>query len=183
MEERAAALVPKAVEVIDRHLPPPDDGPSVWVAEETGIGPRRPAGRHGTAAGLAAFDGRTGAVQAIVRRRHRSAEGIELRRRLDRTTPRGRVIQLLPDPGRLHCSAAVAVCISYHPGRFAFHWLPTHAARPSRIAAWVALLSQKCPERSDLADFAAAERAITAFVATDNAHHATPFTWRKGGTF
>jgi hypothetical protein len=201
MAERDPACGPKAVEIIGLHLHPPDDGPTVGVDEQTGIGVRTPAApsqpaapgrparrefedaRHGTAAVLAAFCVNTGTVQAIVRRRHRSAEFIELLRRLDRGTPRGQVIHLILDPVKLHCSAEVALVIYYRPGRFAFHWLPTHAAWRSFIAAWFAVLSKQCRKRSELADFAAAEQAITDFVATDNAYQAKPFTWRKGVEF
>jgi transposase len=201
MEERDPAFVPKAVEIIGLQLHPPADGPTVCVDEKTGIGVRAPAApsqpaapgrparrefeyvRHGTAAVLAAFDVRTGAVQAIVRRRHRSAEFIELLRLLDRGTPRGQVIHLILDPVRLHRSAEVALFIYYRPGRFAFHWLPTHASWLSFIEAWFAILSKKCLKRSELADFAAAEQTITDFVTTYNAHHAKPFTWRKGVKF
>lgn len=201
MEERDPAFVPKAVEIIGLQLHPPADGPTFCVDEKTGIGVREPAApsqpaapgrparrefeyvRHGTAAVLAAFCVTTGAVQAIVRRRHRSAEFIELLRVLDRHVPKGQVIHLILDPVRLHCSAEVALFIYYRPGRFAFHWLPTHASWLSFIEAWFAILSKKCLTRSELADFAAAERAITDFVATYNTHHAKPFTWRKGVKF
>ena len=201
MEERDPAFVPKAVEVIDLQLHPPTDGPTVCVDEQTGIGVREPAApgqpaapgraarrefeyvRHGTAAVLAAFEVQTGRVQALVRRRHRSAEFIELLRVLDRGVPRGQVIHLILDPVRLHCSAEVAVYIYYHPGRFAFHWLPKHASWLSFVEAWFAILSKKCLKRCEWADFAAAEQAITGFVATYNAHHAKPFTWRKGVKF
>ena len=201
MAERDPAFAPKAVEVIELQLHPPDDGPTFCVDEKTGIGVRTPAApsqavapgraarrefeyvRHGTAAVLAAFDVRTGEVQALVRRRHRSAEFIELLRRLDQRTPRGQVIHLILDPVRLHCSAEVALFLYYHPARFCLHWLPLHASWLSFIEAWFAILGKKCLRRSELADFAAAERHIGAFVATYNAHHAKPFTWRKGVKF
>jgi DDE superfamily endonuclease len=201
MEERDPAFVPKAVEVIELQLYPPADGPTFCVDEKTGIGVRTPAApsqpaapgrparrefedvRHGTAAVLAAFEVRTGRVHALVRRRHRSCEFIELLRVLDRTTPKRQVIHLILDPVKLHCSAEVALFIYYRPDRFAFHWLPTHASWLSFIEAWFAILSKKCLKRGELADFAAAERAITDFVATYNAHHAKPFTWRKGVKF
>ncbi len=201
MEERDPAFVPKAVEIIDLQLHPPDDGPTFCVDEKTGIGVRTPAApsqpvapgrparrefeyvRHGTAAVLAAFEVRTGRVHALVRQRHRSCEFIELLRLLDRTVPRGQVIHLILDPVRLHRSAEVTVYLYYRPGRFALHWLPLHASWLSFIEAWFAILSKKCLKRSALVDFAAAERAITDFVATYNAHHAKPFTWRKGVKF
>lgn len=201
MEQRDPDFVVKAVEIIALQLHPPTDGPTVCVDEKTGIGVRTPAApgqpvapgrparrefesaRHGTAAVLAACCVLTGTVQAIVRRRHRSCAFIELLRVLDRAVPKRRVIHLILDPVRLHCSAEVALFIYYRPGRFAFHWLPKHASWLSFSEAWFAILSTKCLTRSELADFAAAEQAITDFVATYNAHHAKPFTWRKGVKF
>ena len=83
----------------------------------------------------------------------------------------------------MHCSAEVAVYVYYHPDRFRFHWLPLHASWLSFIEAWFAILSKKCLKRADLPDFDAAERALTDFIATYNAHQAHPFTWRKGVRF
>lgn len=201
MAERDPDFVPKAVAIMELQLHPPADGPLFNVDEKTGIGVRTPTApdqpaapgraarrefeyaRHGTASLLAAFHAQTGQVCGLVRRRHRSAEFIELLRLLHGEVPQGQVIHLILDPVRLHCSAEVAVFIYYHPGRFAFHWLPTHASWLSFIEVWFAILSKKCLKRSDLADFAAAERHITAFIATYNAHHAHPFIWRKGVRF
>lgn len=201
MEERDPAFVPKAVEVIGLQLHPPTDGPTFCIDEKTGIGVRTPAApsqpvapgqparrefeyvRHGTAALLAAYGVRTGQVIGIVRPRHRSAEFIELLRLLDQQIPKNEVIHLILDPVRLHCSAEVAVYVYYHPDRFRFHWLPLHASWLSFIEVWFAILSKKCLKRGELADFAAAETAITTFIATYNAHHAHPFTWKKGVRF
>jgi len=201
MQERDPAFVPKAVEVIGLQLAPPTDGPTFCVDEKTGIGVRTPAApsqpaapgrparrefeyvRHGTAALLAAFCVLTGTVHGIVRQRHRSAEFIELLRLLDGLVPTGQVIHLILDPVRLHCSAEVAVYVYYHPDRFAFHWLPLHASWLSFIEAWFAILSKKCLARSELADLPVAERTILDFIATYDAHHAHPFTWRKGVRF
>ncbi len=38
-------------------------------------------------------------------------------------------------------------------------------------------------QAAELADFAAAAQHITDFTATYNAHHAHPFTWKKGVRF
>jgi hypothetical protein len=201
MQERDPEFVAKAVAVIGLQLDPPTDGPTFCVDEKTGIGVRTPAApsppaapgqparrefeyvRHGTAALLAAFCVGTGAVHGIVRQRHRAAEFVELLRLLDRLVPEGQVIHLILDPVRMHRCAEVAVYFYYHPDRFAFHWLPLHASWLSFIEAWFAILSKKCLTRSELADFAAAERTILAFIATYDAHHAHPFTWRKGVRF
>lgn len=201
MEERDPDFMAKAIEIIELELDPPTDGPTFCVDEKTGIGVRTPAApsqpvapgqparrefeyvRHGTAALLAAFCVLTGVVHGIVRQRHRACEFIELLRLLDGLVPRGQVIHLILDPVRMHQSAEVAVDVYDHPDRFQFHWLPTHASWLSFIEAWFAILSKKCLARSELAAFAAAEQAITDFIATYDTHHAHPFTWKKGIRF
>lgn len=201
MEERDPDFVPKAVEIIELELHPPTDGPTFCVDEKTGIGVREPKApsqpaapgqaarrefeyvRHGTAAVLAAFAVQTGVVHALVRPRHRAAEFIELLRLLDAQVPPQQVIHLILDPVRMQCSAEVAVYVAYRPWRFRFHWLPLHASWLSFVEVWFALLTKKCLARGEFGDFAAAAAAISAFVATYNAHHAHPFTWKKGIRF
>ena len=201
MEERDPQFVEKAVAIIELELTPPTDGPTFCVDEKTGIGVREPAApsqpvapkrparrefeyvRHGTADLLAAFCVNTGAVTGIVRRRHRSSEFIELLDALHRQVPDDQAIHLTLDPVSLHASAEVARYLAARPERFAFHWLPKHASWLSFVEAWFAILAKKCLKRSGLADFAAAERTITGFIATYNAHHAKPFTWKKGVKF
>jgi len=201
MNDRDPDFVAKAVDIIELQLHPPTDGPLFAVDEKTGIGihlptapsqpvaPDQPARRefeyvrHGTAALLAAFCVLTGMVYGIVRPRHRAAEFIELLRLLDSMVPKDQVIHLIVDPVRMHRSAEVAVYVAYRPWRFQFHWLPLHASWLSFIEVWFAILSKKCLARSELADFLAADKAITAFIATYDAHHAHPFTWRKGIRF
>ncbi len=201
MDERDPAFVEKAVASIELQLHPPPDGVTFCVDEKTGIGVREPAApgqpvgpgrparrefeyvRHGTADLLAAFCVTTGEVTALVRQRHRSTEFLEVLETLHRQVPKRQVIHVLLDPVRLHASAEVAVYLYYRPDRFAFHWLPVHASWLSFIEAWFAILSKKCLKRAELTDFADAERTITDFVATYNAHHAKPFTWKKGVKF
>src|SRR5262245_31087923 len=201
MQERDPAFLAKAVAVIGLQLAPPTDGPTFGVDEKTGIGVRTPAAstqpaaparparrefeyvRHGTAALLAAFCVTTGVVHGLVRQRHRAAEFLELLDLLDGLVPQDQAIHLILDPVRMHCCAAVAVYVYERPGRFAFHWLPLHASWLSFIEAWFAILAKKCLRRAELADFPAAERAITDFIATYDAHHAHPFTWKKGVRF
>jgi transposase len=201
MEERDPEFVPKAVEIIELELHPPTDGPTFCVDEKTGIGVREPATptqgvapgqparrefeyvRHGTAAVLAAFAVQTGQVHGLVRQRHRSAEFIELLRLLDAQVPPTEVIHLILDPLRMHWSAEVAVYVAYRPWRFHFHWLPLHASWLSFIEAWFAILAKKCLARSTWDAFAAAATGISDFITTYNAHHAHPFSWKKGIRF
>jgi hypothetical protein len=201
MGERDPDFVAKAVAIIELELHPPSDGPTFCVDEKTGIGVREPAApsqpvaphrparrefeyvRHGTADLLAAFCVTTGQVTGLVRPRHRSAEFVELLATLHQHVPAGQVIHLILDAVSLHASAEVTRYLATRPERFACQWLPVHASWLSCVEAWFAILSKKCLKRSELADFAAAERTITDFIATYNAHHAKPFTWKKGIKF
>jgi hypothetical protein len=156
----------------------------------TPVAPGQPARRefeykrHGTVDLLAAFCVNDGQVTGLVRAHHRSREFCELLDQLDRQVPAGQTIHLIVDPVSLHRSAEVAVWLAFRPWRtFVFHWLPTHGSWLSFIEVWFSILSKKCLKRSDLADFAAAEQALTDFIATYNAHQAHPFTWRKGVHF
>jgi hypothetical protein len=201
MRERDPNFAAKAVEIIELELNPPTDGPTFCIDEKTGIGIREPAApsqpvapgrparrefeyvRNGTAALLGAFSVLTGMVYGIVRQQHRSLEFIELLRLLDKLVMPQQVIHLILDPVRLHCSAEVAVYLAYRPWRFRLHWLPLHASWLSFIEPWFSILSQKCLKRAELTDFAAADKAITDFIATYDAHQAHPFTWKQGVKF
>ena len=201
MEERAPQFGENAVEIIELELHAPTDGPTFLVDEKTGIGVHHPTApdqpvlpdqparrefeyvRHGTADLLAAFALLTGLVYGIVRPQHRSAEFIDLLRLLDRLVPTDQVIHLILGPVRLHHSAEVAVYVAYRPWRFRFHWLPVHGSWLSFSEVWFAILSKKCLKRSEWTEFDAAATDILAFIATYDAHHAHPFTWRKGIKF
>lgn len=201
MDQRDPDFLAKAVEIIELEINPPTDGPTFCVDEKTGIGIREPAApsqpvapgqvarrefeyvRNGTAALLAAFSVLTGMVYGIVRPQHRSLEFIELLRLLDKLVPPEQVIHLILDPVRLHASAEVAVYLAYRPWRFRLHWLPLHASWLSFIEAWFSILGKKCLKRAELADFAAADKAISDFIATYDAHQAHPFTWKQGVKF
>jgi hypothetical protein len=201
MKERDPDFVAKAVGIIELELEPPDDGPTFCIDEKTGIGIREPAAlsqpvtpgraarreyeyvRNGTAALLAAFCVLTGVVHGIVRQSHRACEFIELLQLLDKLVPPQRVIHLILDPVRMHCSAEVAVYLAYRPWRFRLHWLPLHASWLSFIESWFSILSKKCLKRAELADFLAAEKTISDFIATYDAHQAHPFTWKQGVKF
>jgi hypothetical protein len=201
MAERDPDFATKAVAIMELQLRPPADGPTFCVDEKTAIGGRRPTAptqppapgqparreheyaRHGAVDLLAAFCVNTGAVTGLVRARHRSCEFLELLSALDRQVPKRQVIHLIRDPVRRHASAEVAVFLYYHPDRFRFHWLPTHASWLSFIEVWFATLSKECLKRAELVDRAAAAAWIEGFIATSNAHQAKPFTFKKGGRF
>jgi hypothetical protein len=61
-----------------------------------------------------------------------------------------------------------------------FHGLPTPAARLACVEAGFAILSEQGLQRAALPAVDAAQRALTDFIATHDAHPAHPFTWRTG---
>ena len=201
MQERDPDFLKKAIEIIGLELDPPTDGPTFCLDEQTGLGLRLPTAptqpvapgqaarrefeytRTGTAALLAAFSVLTGLVVGLVRTRHRAAEFIELLKLLDKQVPPNEVIHLILDPVRMHHSAEVAVYVAYRPWRFQFHWLPVHSSWLSFIEPWFAILYRKCLKRAELADFEAADKAISGFIETYDTHQAHPFTWKKGVRF
>ena len=89
-------------------------------------------------------------------------------------------MQLQTVPAR-RCSSARSYRLLCLQRRW--RWLPTQASWLSFVEAWFAILSKKCLKRAELADFDAAARTLTDFIATYNAHQAHPFTWRNGVHF
>jgi hypothetical protein len=83
----------------------------------------------------------------------------------------------------MHASTEVPLYLYWLSDRFAFQWLPLHASWLSFVEAWFAILTKKRLKREERADFADAERAITAFLDTYNTHCAQPFTWKMGVRF
>jgi DDE superfamily endonuclease len=201
MAERDPDFITLAVEIMELQITPPTDGPTFNVDEKTAIGvrtrtaasqppaPGHPARReheyvrHGTVDVLAACCVTTGVVTGIVRTRHRSEEFIELLTLVQAQVPAGEVIHLILDPVRMHYSAKVVDYLATQPGRFRCHWLPVHGSWLSFIEAWFAILTNKCLKRAELASVAEAEAWITGFIRTYNAHHAKPFTLKKGVKF
>src|SRR5579884_1330841 len=139
--------------------------------------------RHGTADLLSDFALLAGLICGISCPRHRSAEFIRLLQVHDALMLRDQVIHLTFGPVKLHFSAEVAVNVACRPWRFRFHWLPVHGSWLSFIEAWFAILTKKCLDRGEWADFDQAATDILAFIATYDAHQAHPFTWRKGIRF
>jgi len=135
-------------------------------------------GRVDLLAGFWAGDGR---VYGLVRAQHRSRDFCELLDLLDRASPPGQPIHLIPDPVSAHRSAEVARWLDARPERaFVLHVLPVHASWLWFLEVWFSILSRKCLKRADFPDFATAADQIEAFIATYNTHLAHPFAWKKG---
>jgi hypothetical protein len=132
--------------------------------------------RKGALQLFAAFDVRSGKVTAIVRRRKRQVEFIELLAEIDRTTPAHiTLIHLICDNLSVHHGKQVRAWLAKHP-RFCMHFTPVHCSWMNQVEQWFSILQRKrlvAPNFDDLADL---EAKICAFIAEWNVA-AHPFNW------
>ena len=134
--------------------------------------------RKGALQLFAAFDTRSGQVTAILRRRKRQVEFIELLEEIDRTTPAAiTLIHLVCDNLSVHHGKQVRAWLANHP-RFRMHFTPVHCSWMNQVEQWFSILQRKrlvAPNFKDLDDL---EAKIHAFIAQWN-ETAHPFAWQQ----
>jgi hypothetical protein len=133
--------------------------------------------RKGALQLFAALDTRSGEVTAILRRRKRQAEFIELLEEIDRTTP-GHItlIHLICDNLRVHHGKLVRAWLANHP-RFRIHFTPVHCSWMNQVEQWFSILQRRrlvAPNFDDLADL---EAKVLTFIEQWN-ETAHPFAWK-----
>ena len=125
---------------------------------------------------FAAFDTRTGGVIAILRRRKRQTEFLELLEKIDRETPATITkIHLLCDNVSIHHGKLARAWLAAHP-RFSMHFTPVHCSWMNQVEQWFSILQRKrlvAPNFTNLADL---ELKIIRFIAAWNLE-AHPFKW------
>jgi hypothetical protein len=127
---------------------------------------------------FAAFDTRTGAVTAILRRRKRQIEFIELLERIDSETPPTiTAIHLVCDNVSIHHGKLVRAWLEKHP-RFHTHFTPVHCSWMNQVEQWFSILTRKRLSAPNFADVEHLETAITQFIDQWN-ERATPFKWNS----
>jgi hypothetical protein len=125
---------------------------------------------------FAAFDTRSGAVTAILRRRKRQVEFIELLEKIDRATPTTiTAIHLVCDNVSIHHGKLVRAWLEKHP-RFQMHFTPVHCSWMNQVEQWFSILTRKRLRAPNFADVAQLEAAVTQFVDEWN-ERAEPFRW------
>ena len=103
--------------------------------------------RHSTLAVLAGWDVRTGRVVAMVRRRRRGQEFLQLLGRLRRVWPRGRLVIIL-DKLSIHTTPEVRAWVAAQDGRVRFEFLPLHASWPNQVEVWFSILERQALVRA-----------------------------------
>ena len=125
---------------------------------------------------FAAFDTRTGNVNATLRRRKRQDEFIELLEKIDSDTPESvTAIHLVCDNISIHRGKRVKAWLETRP-RFRMHHTPIHCSWMNQFEQWFSVMQRKRMRAPNYADLSDLETKITAFVAewNDIAH---PFKW------
>lgn len=135
--------------------------------------------RHGTLAVLAGWDVRTGRVVALVRRRRRGQEFLQLLGRLRRVWPRGRLVIIL-DNLSIHTTPEVRTWVAAQDGRVRFEFLPLHASWLNQVEIWFSILERQALARASDATYQARADRIARFVRHWN-RTARPFRWTFKG--
>jgi len=132
--------------------------------------------RKGALQLFAALDTRTGQVTAILRRRKRQAEFIELLEKIDRETAASvTLIHLVCDNLSVHKGKLVKAWLQKHP-RFQMHFTPVHCSWMNQVEQWFSILQRKRLTAPNFADLAALEERVLAFISEWN-EIAHPFDW------
>jgi hypothetical protein len=125
---------------------------------------------------FAAFDTRTGAVTAILRRRKRQIEFIELLEKLDSETPHTvTAIHLVCDNVSIHHGKLVRAWLDKHP-RFRMHFTPVHCSWMNQVEQWFSILTRKRMRAPNFTDIEQLEASIGQFLDQWN-ERAKPFRW------
>lgn len=125
---------------------------------------------------FAAFDTRSGNVIAILRRRKRQDEFIELLETIDRETPNSvTLIHLLCDNVSIHRGKRVQAWLAARP-RFRMHHTPVHCSWMNQVEEWFSIMQRKRMRAPNFADLRDLEGKILAFIREWNGI-AHPFKW------
>jgi transposase len=134
--------------------------------------------RQGALQLFAAFDTRTGEVTAILRRRKRQEEFIELLEEIDRTTPADITrIYLVCDNLSVHRGKKVQAWLVRH-GRFQMRFTPVHCSWMNQIEQWFSILQKKRLVAPNFADLDELAMKVTAYIVEWNAE-SHPFQWTR----
>ncbi|MDR3702264.1 MAG: IS630 family transposase [Candidatus Sulfopaludibacter sp.] len=113
----------------EKGAPPPDLVAVLSYDEKPGtLGRDHEYIRHGTLSLLAAIDLVSGEVLGLVRKRHRSAQFIELLKLADGHYPAGARIRLVLDNHSAHISKETRAFLGTRPNRFEFTFTPKHGS-------------------------------------------------------
>ncbi len=133
--------------------------------------------RHGTTSLFAALDVKAGTVIGKCMPRHRTQEFRKFLDEVERNVPADLDIHVVMDNYGTHKTKLIRNWFVKRP-RWYVHYTPTSASWINQVERFFALLTDRAIRRGVFRSVADLERAITAYIETNNAHP-KPFRWTK----
>jgi transposase len=134
--------------------------------------------RHGTTTLFAALNVASGSVIGDCRDSHKATDYISFLKRVDRHSPRGRILHIVVDNYSAHKTPEVREYLDSKNGRFVEHFIPTHSSWLNLVERWFGEITNKAIRRGSWSGVAELEKAITDFVKHWN-KSGRRFTWTK----
>jgi transposase len=107
--------------------------------------------------------------------RQRHIEFLSFLERIERATPRGREIHMIPDNDGTHTHPKVKAWFAAHP-RYHLHFAPTGALWLNLMERWFAEITRKRIRRGTFQSVSDLNRAISEYLRENN-RHPRPFIW------
>jgi transposase len=186
----------KLRDVVGLYLNPPDNAIVLCVDEKTQIQalerrqktlfpqrnlPRQQSHdyyRHGTTTLFSALDMLTGNVIGVCEKRHRTEEYLRFIKKLDRECEKGKTLHIITDNYKTHSADDIKEYAAKHPGRFVFHFTPTHSSWANLVERWFSSLATERLNGESWSSVDELVRAIKEYIKTWNKSKRT-FQWSK----
>lgn len=136
--------------------------------------------RNGTTTLFAALDVLKGQVIGQCMKRHRHQEFLKFLKTIDRNTPAHLDIHCIVDNYATHKKQEVRDWLKKNP-RFHFHFIPTSSSWLNLVERWFREITTKRIRRGAFASVPELEKAITDYIAHNNAHP-KPFVWTQSAS-
>jgi transposase len=188
-------FVEKVRDIVGLYLSPPERAMVLCVDEKSQVQaldrtqpllPMRPGQperhthdytRHGTTSLFAALDVKAGTIIGKCMPRHRTQEFRKFLDEVERNVPADLNIHVVMDNYGTHKTKLIRNWFLKRP-RWHVHYTPTSASWINQVERFFALLTDRAIRRGVFRSVADLERAITAYIETNNAHP-KPFRWTK----
>ena len=188
-------FVEKVRDIVGLYLSPPERAVVLCVDEKSQVQaldrtqpllPMRPGQperhthdytRHGTTSLFAALDVKAGTVIGKCMPRHRTQEFRKFLDEVERNVPANLDIHVVMDNYGTHKTKLIRNWFLKRP-RWHVHYTPTSASWINQVERFFALLTDRAIRRGVFRSVADLERAITAYIDTNNADP-KPFRWTK----
>ena len=134
--------------------------------------------RHGTTTLFAALDVLNGRVIGECNESHASEDFIRFLKKVDKVCEKKKVLHIVVDNLSAHKTKAVYEYLESVPGRFVFHFIPTHSSWLNLVERWFAEITNKAIRRGNFESVKELTNAIKEYIKAWN-KSGRKFTWTK----